>query len=393
MQSPSVRSTLAFWIHAQFTLIGVTTVLLGPLLPTLAVHWGMQDLQKGYLLFAQYAGSVTGSLLSTRVLPRWGFSRVCSGAMLILCSGLEIFMLSSWRVGVAGIFLCGLGMALAIAASNLGVAESNPGRAASALSLLNFSWGIGAVAFPFLVGTALRNVPLTRLVPVLGVLPILFAIRFAVFATSGERSTTSKISRSDTIATVWQPLPFILIATLAFLYVGTECALGGWIASYARDFAPVSAGSAAMAPTAFWAALVAGRALAPFVLRSHSEGAIYRFGLLTAFMGTVLLLMTHLVPFLLTGATVAGFGLAALFPITVAVLFRNLGEHSNRLGGFFFATGNLGGALIPFLVGVVSSQAHSLRTGLASTLVTMALMLAMSLVFSRRLAFAAPEQR
>jgi fucose permease len=388
----SARSTLAFWIHAQFTLIGITTVLLGPLLPALAVHWGMQDLQKGYLLFAQYAGSVVGSMLSTRVLPRWGFSGVCSAAMLILCSGLEIFVLSSWRVGMAGIFLCGLGMALVIAASNLAVAESNPSRAASALSLLNFAWGLGAVAFPILVGTALRHVPLTRLVPVLGVAPVLFAVRFAVFAASAKRPAFSTV-RPSAIPTPWQPLPFALIAILAFLYVGTESALGGWIASYARDFATVSAGSEAMAPSAFWAALVAGRALAPLVLRSHSERTIYRLGLLTALLGTVLLLTTHLVPFLLTGAAIAGFGLAAVFPITVAVLARGLGEHANRLGGFFFATGNLGGALIPFLVGAVSSQTHNLRIGLASTLAVMALMLVMSLVFSQRLAFAAPEQR
>ena len=122
-QSQPAHSKLQLWIHAQFTLVGVTTVFLGPILPVLAQQWGMHDLEKGYLLFGQYAGSVLGSLLSTRVLPRWGFNRVCMAAMLILCSGLEIFMRASWQVGIAGIFLCGLGMALAIAASNLGVAE------------------------------------------------------------------------------------------------------------------------------------------------------------------------------------------------------------------------------------------------------------------------------
>jgi fucose permease len=390
VQSPPARSSLPFWIHAQFTLIGATTVLLGPLLPSLAVQWSMHDLQKGYLLFAQYAGSVLGSLLSTRALPRWGFNRVCCAAMLILCSGLEIFMLASWQVGVAGIFLCGLGMALAIAASNLGVAESNPGRAAAALSLLNFSWGIGAVAFPFLVGTVLRNVPLTRLVPVLGLLPIVFAVRFAQFASSGDKPISSSSNKISTLAP-WQPLPFILIATLAFLYVGTECALGGWIASYARDFAPVSTGNAAMAPTVFWAAFLSGRALAPFFLRSHNEITIYRLGLMTAFLGTIVLLTAHFVPFLLVGAAIAGFGLAALFPIITAVMSRDLGERSNRLGGFFFATGNMGGAIIPFLVGAISTQVHSLRTGLASTLLVMTIMFGMSVAFSKRLAFAAPE--
>ncbi len=383
---------MAFWIHAQFTLIGITTVLLGPLLPTLAMHWGIHDLQSGYFFTAQYVGSTLGSLISTRALPRWGFTRVCTAAMLTLCSGLEIFVLGSWRVGLVGVFLCGLGMALAIAGSNLAVAKNNPGRAASALSLLNFAWGIGAVACPFLIAAGLRYLPLTSLVPALGVLPLLFAVRFARFVSSDEMpapATSGTISPSAP----WQLSSFALITTLAFLYVGTENALGGWIASYARGFATVSAGSAAMAPSAFWGALLLGRGLAPSILRSHSERAIYRLGLLTAVIGTLLVLTTHLVPFLLIGAAIAGFGLAALFPITVAVLSRELGENSNRLGGFFFAIGNMGGATIPMLVGAVSAQAHSLRAGIALTLASMALMLVLSLTFSQQLAFSAQEAR
>jgi len=118
-----------------------------------------------------------------------------------------------------------------------------------------------------------------------------------------------------------------------------------------------------MAPSAFWGALLLGRGLVPAVLRSHSERTIYRLGLVSAIVGTALVLTTHLVPLLLAGAAIAGLGLAAVFPITVAVLSRDLGENSQRLGGFFFAIGNMGGATIPFLVGAVSTQTHSLRGG------------------------------
>ena len=384
VQSAPARSTPIFWIHAQFTLTGITTVLLGPLLPTLAVHWGMKDLQSGYFFAAQYIGSTLGSLISTQALPRWGFTRVCTAAMLILCFGLEIFVLGSWKLGLAGVFCNGLGMALAIAASNLGVAKNNPGRASAALSLLNFAWGIGAVACPFLIGAGLRYLPLTQLIPALGVLPLLFALRFATMDSSRE----ARIPASP-----WNLAPFLLITILAFLYVGTENAVGGWIASYARNVALLSPATAAMAPSAFWGALLLGRGLAPAVLRSHSERTIYRLGLLTAGAGATLVLTTHLVPLLLAGAAVAGLGLAAVFPITVAVLSRDLGENSLRLGGFFFAIGNMGGATIPFLVGAVSTQTQSLRAGMALPLVSMALMLAISAAFSRRLAFSSQAAR
>lgn len=381
-QAPPARSALAFWINAQFALVGVTTVLLGPLLPTLAAHWGMQDLQSGYFFTAQYLGSTLGSLLSTRVLPRWGFTRVCTAAMLILGAGLEVFVAGSWQLGLIGIFFCGLGMALTVAASNLGVAASNPGRAASAVSLLNFAWGLGAVACPFLIAAGLKYLPLTQLIPALGVFPLLFAARFARF--EGASYTPSTI-------TPWNGTTFFLITVLAFLYVGTENAVGGWIASYARNVALLSTGAAAMAPSAFYGALLVGRGLAPGILRSHSERTIFRLGLLTAMLGTTLVLTMHVVSFLLTGAAIAGFGLAAIFPITVAVLSRELGENSKRLGGFFFAIGNMGGATIPFLVGAISTPTRSLRTGMSLTLVTMTLIVVVSAIFSRRLAFSAQE--
>jgi fucose permease len=188
-------------------------------------------------------------------------------------------------------------------------------------------------------------------------------------------------------ASPWKLAPFALIATLAFLYVGTENAVGGWIASYARNVALLTPDAAAMAPSAFWGALLLGRGVAPGVLRVHSERRVYGLGLLTALVGATLVLTTHVVPLVLAGAAIVGLGLAALFPIIVAVLTRDLGENSQRLGGVFFAIGNTGGATIPFLVGAVSTQTHSLRVGMALPLVSMALMLALTGAFSRRLAF------
>lgn len=381
---------LAFWIHAQFVWIGVTTVLLGPLLPAIAEHWSMRDLQSGYFFAAQFAGNMLGSLLSTRLLPRWGFARLCAGGMVLLFSGLAILTLGSRQVGMAGIFLNGLGMGLAIAASNLWAAESNPARRASALSLLNFSWGLGAVACPFLIATGLHFMPLTRLLPALAVLPLLFAIRFASLPTLAP-SHAAGDSAPEVPLEAWRPFAFWLMAILAFFYVGTETALGGWIASYAQAFGSVSTNAAALAPSAFWAGLLLGRGLAPQVLSRHREQTIFTLGLLTALIGTALILATHLVPILLVGATLAGLGLAALYPILLAVMSREFGARSQRLAGYIFAASGMGAAIIPFVVGAISSQTGSRRAGLALVLATIACLLTISLTLPKRLAFSTRE--
>ena len=382
-------SVLAFWIHAQFILIGVTTVLLGPLLPAIAEHWSMRDLQSGYFFPAQFAGNMLGSLLSTRLLPRWGFARLSAGGMGLLFLGLGIFALGSRQVGMAGIFLNGLGMGLAIVASNLWAAESNPARRASALSLLNFSWGIGAVACPLLIAAGLHLLPLTRLLPALAVFPLLFAIRFVSLPTTTTHASDD--SMEELPAAAWQPFSFGLIAILSFFYVGTETALGGWIASYAQAFGSVSTIAAALAPSAFWAGLLLGRGLAPQVLSRHREHTIFTLGLLMALLGTALILTTHLVPVLLVGTTLAGLGLAALYPILLAVMSREFGPHSKRLAGYIFACSGMGAAIIPFVVGAISSHTGSRRAGLALVLFTITCLLAVSLAFSKRLAFSSRE--
>src|SRR5207244_4039340 len=64
------------------------------------------------------------------------------------------------------------------------------------------------------------------------------------------------------------------------------------------------------------------------------------------------------------GASLSGLGLASVYPIQVSLLSRWFGETIKKLSGVIFATGNLGGAVLPWLVGLISTRAGSLHTGL-----------------------------
>ncbi len=71
----------------------------------------------------------------------------------------------------------------------------------------------------------------------------------------------------------------------------------------------------------------------------------------------------------------AGLGLAPIFPVLVAWLSENTRELARRLGGVLFALGGLGGATLPWLVGIASAQLESLRMGLVVPLFGLALMM------------------
>jgi FHS family glucose/mannose:H+ symporter-like MFS transporter len=77
----------------------------------------------------------------------------------------------------------------------------------------------------------------------------------------------------------------------------------------------------------------------------------------------VILLATPRMIFIVTGATVAGFGLASVYPINVSLLSHWFENISPRVSGFIFAMGTLGGAVLPWIVGTISTRTGSLRWG------------------------------
>jgi MFS transporter, FHS family, glucose/mannose:H+ symporter len=157
----------------------------------------------------------------------------------------------------------------------------------------------------------------------------------------------------------------LLLAALFFLYVGTENAFGGWTASYAKTLPGIPAAWAVMTPSFFYSALLLGRWLAPFVLRYMNDVSVARWGLLVACVGMMGLILSHKMAALAGSTALAGLGLAAVYPITISLLSREFGTAATRVGSIMFTMANLGGASIPWLVGVFSSRSSDLRVGLA----------------------------
>jgi FHS family L-fucose permease-like MFS transporter len=128
------------------------------------------------------------------------------------------------------------------------------------------------------------------------------------------------------------------------------------VASYARRIDPAASTLWAITPSFFWGALLIGRALAPLALRSLREVKVATFGVALAAAGLVVLLAAKNITIIMIGASMAGFGLASVFPINVSFLSHWFGEAATRVSGTIFSIGNLGGAVIPELVGLISTH-------------------------------------
>ena len=85
----------------------------------------------------------------------------------------------------------------------------------------------------------------------------------------------------------------------------------------------------------------------------------------------------------LPGLVVAGVGLAAVYPSLIASMVGYYGTRARRTGNILFALASCGGAIMPWLVGFVSTHAASLRAGLLAPMVGCLAMLGLQFILPK----------
>ena len=385
---------LAPLLHFGFLLVGLVHTLLGPILPMLTARWRLDDAEAGSLFIAQFTGVMIGSALSSPMIERLGSLRLMAFSYAAMAAAVACLGVNSWGIGLLSVLSFGFAIGLTAPATNLLVAEINSERRAAALNILNFVWAVGAVAGPPLIALFARDGHLVR--PLIGLAALLSGIALLIarrpLTDSSSGPNQPKPSQKDpppferSALHGWASPYALLTGGLIFIYVGTETATAGWIASYAQRIDASASGFGTMMPSFFWAGLLIGRAAAPAVLRCVSEAALVLISLFMAGAGLVIILVGSSLMIVSSGAGLTGLGLAAVFPTTFAIFTRHFGRRASQLTGFVFVLGGMGGALIPWLVGLTSARFGDLRIGLLIPLFCVASMIVLQIVIIRVLA-------
>jgi len=371
--SKSARA-LTFAAYAAFVPIGIATVLLGPMLPILSARWDLNYSQAGALFTAQYMVSTVAVALSGVLVSRWGFRFAIKTGLVLMSVGVGLLLAGPKMLGIFCIGAYGGGLGLAVPAANLLVAEVNPGRRSATLNLLNFCWSAGAVACPFLVAAAAKSHQITIFLGAVAGFALVVAVGIAVMPASIVEPSARNASRKAGPGIRFMQNAVVMLGALFFLYVGVENGFGGWIASYAKSLGNLTPSQAVMSPSFFYAALMLGRWVAPLALRSIDEVRLVQGGLLVGCAGMGGLVLSHEWWGVILSASVAGLGLACVYPITISLLSREFGAGAARLGSVMFTLSNIGGGLLPWVVGLSSNHFDSLKAGLAVPLIGCAAM-------------------
>lgn len=217
--------------HAAFVPTGIVTVLLGPVLPSLSARWSLSDAQAGEFFTAQFLASTVGVAFSGALVPRFGYRVVMVLGLVFMAAGTGTLGLGSRLLGMTSVACYGMGLGLTIPACNLLVAEVNPAKRAAAVSLLNFSWSVGAVACPFLLAPFQRKGSIAPFFYALaGFVLLVSALLARVSFPRPSPTDESSFKGVGPFLTMLRTPVAIVLGVLFFVYVGTENAMGGWLA-------------------------------------------------------------------------------------------------------------------------------------------------------------------
>ena len=368
----------------MFFLSGVATVMIGQLLPILSGRFGLTDLGAGYFFPAQFSGSLAGTLFSNWFGRRSGFLTATVIGCVFMAAGILVLNSGVFWVCLVGFTLIGLGTGLTLPSINMLVVEMNPLGAASALSVLNFCWGVGAILCkPFVDATtsAVSILPMSLLLAA----PLLVGALLGGFSGgTDEVLHRGPIYQEPGVSRlpIWTTTLAWVIALFNFIHVGFESGMGGWLTTYADRLqgGPVVN---LLSPTfLYFFFFVAGRGAAPVFFRVMTEDQVLLMDLGIMLAGMLILLSAGDLVWLGVGASAAGFGTSSVFPTNLARFTRIFGPTASRRATTLFICGTLGSAGVTWIIGFLSVRLFSLRSGMSSLLACVVVLLILQILLT-----------
>jgi MFS transporter, FHS family, glucose/mannose:H+ symporter len=246
-----------------------------------------------------------------------------------------------------------------MSAVTLFVGRRFPEQCAAHLTLLNFSWSIGALAAPLVGARILMHHNYSTAY-------ILFAIASAVAAVACGvvlRDDAEPVSMSSESAPVVTASYLVTVfAFSAFLQVGIENTVAAWLPSYALRMAGSGVVLAAASSSFYWAGFLSSRGFASLVLLRAAPMRVFRVCLVLGFVSALLLIFSPSVAGRSVAMFMLGAALAPTYPLVLAGFFARTRRTADSRWILF--TAGFGGSVVPWFAGYISAHTGSLRSGM-----------------------------
>jgi len=350
-------------IYLAFISLGLPDSLLGAAWPVAYADLGASVSYAGLISIFITVGTVISSLVSVRVIRRFGTGPVTAACVLLTASALLGISYADRFVA-----LCLLAVPLGLGGGAIDAALNNYVALhykASHMSFLHSFWGVGATVGPLIISYYLAHgsnwrggyhtvslIQFSLAAVMLASLPLWKRVPHA--AAEDEAGEPIVIDNRTAIRARGA-----LAAVLSFFfYCAGETTTGLWAATYFVGVRGVEPSVAARWGSLFFFGIMGGRMLSGFLAMRVREKTLVRWGIAIAAAGTLTLALPLPAPFPLLGLLLYGLGCAPVFPNLIHITPKRFGAaHSQAIIGLQMAAAYMGSTLMPPLIGWIGQKA------------------------------------
>jgi len=344
-------------IYLAFISLGLPDSMLGAAWPVAYAQLGAQVSYAGFVSIAITVGTVISSLVSVRVIRKFGTGGVTAACVLL--TGAALLSISFTKSFVVLMLLAiplGLGGGAIDAALNNYVALHYK---ASHMSFLHSFWGVGATISPLIMSQFLKQNGYWqggyRFVSIIQL--SLALVMFLTLPLWGRASNARQDElREDHIEidnrTAIKKRGALMAVLSFFFYCAGESSVGLWAATYYVTVRGVDPSIAATWGSLFYFGIMGGRMISGLLAMRVKERTLINTGLIIAVFGAVLMILPLPQFFSLAGLLLFGLGCAPVFPNLIHITPQRFGKnYSQAIIGLQMASAYVGATAMPPVVG------------------------------------------
>ena len=374
------NAPLLYYTYYAFLVSGMTSTVLGAVLPSLSAEYSLSYSVQGPMLsfhqignlFAVYLAGFLPYALGRKKSTVLGASGIILGLVLMTLYGNPFFLMFAFA-------LTGIGRGTLSNMTNVVVGQ-NASNKAGGLNLLHACFAVGAFVSP-LIAVA---VPSSWRTPcwIISALMLLALILLGTSKLSSEKIKKEKDGGENSFL---KDKYFWFNTMIMFFYLCAEASLTGWLVTYFKDTGMIPASIAPSIQSLLWIMILAGRLICASISNKMNKNIlILILGLImTAFFALMVFSGTPVLAVI--GVLGVGMSMSGIYPTTLSTMPGRYNS-STVATGTCIAVATVGGIIMPIIIGAVA-ETQGLESGISLILFALAVMLALmaaKLVISRR---------
>ena len=358
-------TTLLIIIFITFIGVGLPDSVLGTAWPAIYREFNLPVSLAGYISATVSACTIISSLISSKVINKFGTGVVSAVSTLMTAAALLGFAFTDNAV-----FFFLLAIPLGLGAGSIDTALNNfvaLHYSASKMNFLHCFFGIGVATSPYVMSLALgaddnwrKGYIIIGFIQFVIALIAVLSLPLWKKAKKKDESDNPTPPKTLTLSQLFK-MPAVRMSCFAFFsYCALELCAGSWSSTYFVNIKGLSSDKAAQIAMLFYIGLASGRFLSGVVAQKIGRWRIIRIATLILFGAIIMFILPLPVPVAAFALFFIGLGCGPVFPNLTHLTPENFGaDISQSVIGVQQASSYTGIMLMPWLFGILAQTISS----------------------------------